>query len=85
MSGPPVANSAAFGSENNPGVYYEAGLAEGQKIEVIYCCRDGQETHFDVTGINRVIYKNSKELQERLENRIVRTMGEGPHKNKESV
>ncbi len=67
-------------TENNPGVYYEAGFARGQKIEVIYCRKDDHRPHFDVTGINQVVYKDAKDLQERLKNRILGTMGAGPHK-----
>lgn len=72
-------------TENNPGVYYEAGFARGQKIEVIYCRKDDQRPHFDVSGINQVVYKDARDLRERLKNRILGTMGPGPHKKKERV
>ncbi|MCH7808580.1 MAG: hypothetical protein IIB60_05095 [Planctomycetes bacterium] len=38
-------------TDNNPGVYYEAGLAQGQNKTVIYCAPRGhEEAHFDVRG-----------------------------------
>ena len=67
-------------TSNNPGVYYEAGFAKGQNIEVIYCCKNGHKPHFDVTGINQVVYQDLPDLQKRLESRILGTKGRGPHK-----
>lgn len=67
-------------TNNNPGVYYEAGFAKGQNIEVIYCRKDGHRTHFDVTGINQVVYQDLPDLQRRLASRILGTKGRGPHK-----
>lgn len=67
-------------TNNNPGVYYEAGFAKGQNIEVIYCCKNGHKPHFDVTGINQVIYQDLPDLQKRLASRILGTKGHGPHK-----
>lgn len=67
-------------TNNNPGVYYEAGFAKGQNIEVIYCCKDGHRPHFDVTGINQVIYQDLPDLKRKLESRILGTKGRGPHK-----
>lgn len=34
-------------SDANAGAYWEAGLAEGLRKDVIYICRDGVQTHFD--------------------------------------
>lgn len=65
-------------TNNNQGVYYEAGLAFGLGREVIFCCRQGKEVHFDVTGINRVVYETPDQLRKRLLNRILKTMKEGP-------
>jgi hypothetical protein len=68
-------------TENNPGVYFEAGFAKGQGIEVIYCVPNdkGKKPHFDVSGINHVRWDNLVDLRKRLENRILGTMGHGPH------
>ncbi len=66
-------------SDNNKGVYFEAGFAKGRGIEVIYCCREGHEPHFDVTAINLVKWKDEKDLRKRLENRIRGSVGPGPH------
>ncbi len=65
-------------TNNNQGVYYEAGLAHGLGREVIFCCPEGQKVHFDVTGINRVVYETPERLYDRLLNRILKTKGEGP-------
>lgn len=35
-------------SHNNPGVYWEAGLAHGMGKPVFYTCKKGVETHFDI-------------------------------------
>lgn len=67
-------------SENNNGVYYEAGFARGRDVEVIYCVKEGQKVHFDVTGVNHVRWKNEDDLRSRLESRILATVSQGPHK-----
>lgn len=62
------------------GVYYEAGFATGLGIPVIYCCRKGNETdmHFDTKHLSHIIWETPEDLAERLENRIVATIGRGP-------
>jgi hypothetical protein len=65
-------------TENNQGVYFEAGYAKGLGREVIYCCPSGAKAHFDVDSINHVKYSNPDELRKKLENRILGTVGEGP-------
>ena len=57
-------------TNNNPGVYYEAGFARGIGKEVIYCCPEGTIPHFDVSGINLVMYPPGQ-LKERLRRRII--------------
>ncbi|MBI4716850.1 MAG: hypothetical protein HY763_03525 [Planctomycetes bacterium] len=71
-------------TENNNGVYYETGFATGCGRTVIFCCPedDAKNVHFDVRDINQVRYKNSAELQHKLEDHILRTMGRGPHDSK---
>ena len=71
-------------TNNNPGVYFEAGFARGRGIEVIYCIpetgRPEDKPHFDVSGINHVRWKDTDELRKKLENRILSAIGRGPHK-----
>ncbi|MEK6675005.1 MAG: hypothetical protein AABZ47_05045 [Planctomycetota bacterium] len=62
-------------TENNPGVYFEAGWARGLGTDVIYCCPKGTTPHFDVSGINLVKYEDGDDLRKRLENRILGTVG----------
>jgi hypothetical protein len=64
---------------DNSGVYFEAGYARGLGKTVIYCCRDGDKPHFDVSGINQVRWKDLDDLKTRLRDRIRATMGDGPH------
>jgi hypothetical protein len=67
-------------TDNNQGVYYEAGFAKGRGTEVIYCCPEGTKPHFDVTGINQVRWKDEADLRQKLEGRILGTMSRGPHR-----
>jgi len=67
-------------SEKNDGVYYEAGFARGLGRTVIYLCREGAETHFDLSGVNHVRWSEPVDLKKKLTNRILGTMGRGPHK-----
>ena len=66
-------------TENNPGVYYEAGLASGHGTTVIYCSQEGQKVHFDVTGVSQVRWRDLSDLRGRLRDRIRGSIGEGPH------
>lgn len=66
-------------SDENNGVYYEAGFAKGLGIEVIYCSRDKHIPHFDVTGINLVKWKDDADLLKRLENRVLGSQSRGPY------
>ena len=67
-------------TENNNGVYYEAGFARGRDVDVIYCVKEKQKVHFDVTGVNHVRWKDEDDLRKRLERRILATVSRGPHK-----
>ena len=57
---------------NRGGVYFEAGFAMGLGIPVIWTCRetDIDELHFDTRQYNHIVWKNSEDLKERLQNRI---------------
>ncbi len=54
------------------GVYYEAGLAHGFGLEVIFCCHknsfDG--IHFDIRQSNFIVWETPEELAEKLKQRI---------------
>ena len=62
---------------NNNGAYYEAGYAKGQGKKVIHACsREWFSTsgvHFDVTGLNLIIYNNDDDFAEKLKKRIRET------------
>lgn len=51
-------------------VYYEAGFAHGLWLEVIFCCREGTEPHFDTRQYNHIMWKDADDLRERLLARI---------------
>lgn len=64
------------------GVYYEAGLAHGLGLQVIFTCREDaqRDLHFDVRQYNTIMW-NDAELDvavARLSNRILATLGRGP-------
>ena len=65
------------------GVYYEAGLAHGLNIQVIFTCREDalDDVHFDTRQYNHITWKTPEELRERLMQRISATIGDGPLKN----
>lgn len=65
-----------------PGVYYEAGFARGLGLPVVWTCRkdDIKKLHFDTSHQNHIEWETSKELRERLTNRIRAAIGLGPHK-----
>ncbi len=64
------------------GVYWEAGLAEGFGLPVIFTCQRDHldELHFDVRQNNTIVWTedNLDELQERLRTRIEAVLGRGP-------
>lgn len=55
------------------GVYFESGYALGLGKQVIYTCSESQfnEAHFDIKQLQHIIYKNPKELEERLRDKIL--------------
>ncbi|MCH8147827.1 MAG: hypothetical protein IH987_07515 [Planctomycetes bacterium] len=70
-------------TDNNPGVYYEAGFALGLGTTVIYTCPKEAPRHFDVTAINIVLWDTQEDLCKRLEHRISGTVKQGPFTSEE--
>mgnify|MGYP003643029777 CR=1 FL=1 len=62
------------------GVYFEAGLALGLGMDVVWCCRDDMinEVHFDTRQFNHIVWNSPEELKAKLYKRICATIGEGP-------
>jgi len=74
------------------GVYFEAGLARGQKKEVIHTCKDTKEAksrlHFDIHQINTIFWNEDGngtlksydvDFIDVLKHRIIATVGKGKH------
>mgnify|MGYP001774746264 CR=1 FL=1 len=73
-------------THNCPGVYYEAGIADGlgicqHPIKIIWTCREKEfkteRVHFDVHMDNILIYKNKSDLERRLSERLEALLKEG--------
>ena len=62
------------------GVYYEAGFAHGLGLPVIFTCREDavDQLHFDTNHYNHIVWATPEELREKLRNRILAVIGEGP-------
>ena len=62
------------------GVYFEAGLAYGLNIPVIWSCRADlvAQLHFDIRQFNHIVWKAPKDLRQKLRNRIGAVLGDGP-------
>ena len=62
------------------GVYYEAGFAQGIGIPVIFLCQNDrmEDVHFDTRQFFHIVWDSPGDLKEKLYNRIVAYMGEGP-------
>jgi hypothetical protein len=58
------------------GVYYEAGLAQGLGIPVIWTCREdyAKDLHFDTRQYNHIIWRAPDDLRDALANRIAATV-----------
>lgn len=69
-------------TKHRPGVYYEAGFAQGLNLEVIWSCRKDQmkKLHFDVRQYNCIKWTedNLEDFRKRITNRIAATVGWGP-------
>ena len=59
---------------NNNGAYYEAGYARGKGKSVIHTCSkawfEKNKVHFDVSGLNLVLYENDEDFKHKLKKRI---------------
>ena len=68
-------------TQHRNGVYFEAGFARGLGIPVIHTCREDcfGKAHFDTQQLNHIVWKTPDELQHRLCNRILGTIGVGPN------
>ena len=66
------------------GVYYEAGFAHGLGLPVIFTCRrDSVESlHFDTNHYNHIVWDEPADLRDKLKNRILAVIGEGPQIHK---
>lgn len=68
--------------EPNPrgGVYYEAGLAHGLGMEVIFTCRADRldYAHFDTRQFAHIVWTEPADLRVGLYNRIAATLKEAP-------
>lgn len=62
------------------GVYYEAGFARGLGLPVIFTCRNDsmENVHFDTNHYNHIVWDGPDDLREKLKNRILAVLGEGP-------
>lgn len=63
-------------TENNNGVYYEAGFARGKKVPVIFSAYKEVSRHFDVSQINTIFWQydennTNDENEEKLIDRLV--------------
>ena len=82
-----VADFTSDPPENARGsVYYEAGFARGLNIPVIFTCREDliEHIHFDTRQYRHIRWEKEKleNLRKQLKKRILATIGDGPHRNK---
>ena len=70
--------------DNDNGVYFEAGFAQGLGLKVIWTCHEDhvKDLHFDTRQENHITWENPEDLREKLKNRIRAVIGFGPHKGK---
>jgi nucleoside 2-deoxyribosyltransferase len=61
---------------NRPGVYFEAGLAAGLGLPVIWTVRDTDlaDVHFDTRQYNHIVWMDPSELRSRLHDRVLATV-----------
>lgn len=71
-------------TKHRGGVYYEAGFAHGLGLPVIFMCRKDHVKllHFDIRQYNCIIWSPDSldDARDRLKNRILATLGQGPLK-----
>ncbi len=63
-------------TQNKHGVYFETGYALGLGIPVIWTCKEQEvdDLHFDTRQYNHIVWKDVKDLKEKLINRINATI-----------
>lgn len=61
---------------NRGGVYFEAGLAQGMGLPVIWIVKEDhlKDVHFDTRQYNHIVYQKSEDLYEKLSGRIAATI-----------
>ena len=66
------------------GVYYEAGFAQGLRLEVFWTCRKDEieKLHFDIRQFNCIDWESDKldDFRKRLANRIESVLGKGTYR-----
>lgn len=70
-------------TEQKTGVYFEAGLAQGIGIPVIWSVRsdDLGNVHFDTRQFHHIVWHDEQQLQEQLQDSIAAIIGIGPVSN----
>jgi hypothetical protein len=58
-------------TNERPNVFFEAGYAQGVGKIPIYVAREGTPLHFDIQDYPVIMFRNMKELRERLAKRLV--------------
>lgn len=68
------------GESARGGVYYEAGLAHGLNLPVIFTCKKDciEKVHFDTRQYNHIVWETHDYLKTALSQRISATIGDGP-------
>jgi nucleoside 2-deoxyribosyltransferase len=63
-------------TQQKHGVYYEAGYAQGYGLPVIWCVNSAEldKCHFDIRQYNFIVWKEPKDLKEKLIARIQATI-----------
>lgn len=66
-------------TDQNRGVYFETGYAQGMGLPVIRCVKedDFEKLHFDKNHYNFIIWKTPSDLEEQLYNYICAIIGKG--------
>jgi hypothetical protein len=57
-------------TEERPNVFFEAGYAHGFGKLPIYIARHGTKIHFNVKDYPVILFRNMKEVREKLERRL---------------
>lgn len=57
-------------TQNNHGVYYEAGMARGLGLQIVWTAKEGETLHFDTRQYNHIFWSSVEDFKVRLEVRI---------------